>query len=274
MIAESIKKLQEIVKANCSRALGKPGIGLILGSGLGGIADDVREGCTIPYKQIPHFVHPTIEGHAGEMILGKLVGKEVCIMKGRVHFYEGYTMREITYPIRVMAGLGIRNLIITGAAGGISKNFKSGDLVVITDHINFMGDNPLIGDRTQAQSITFTNMENVYDRDLISLVLSCAKALKIRLQQGVYIGMTGPAYETPAEIEMVRRMGGDLVGMSVVPESIVGKQLGLKILGICCVTNMVAGTSKEPMSHQSALRVAERAATKFARLLKEIVKRI
>ncbi len=195
-------------------------------------------------------------------------------MKGRVHFYEGYSMREITYPIRVMAGLGIKNLIITGAAGGISKNFKPGDLVVITDHINFMGDNPLIGDRTQGQSITFTNMENLYDRNLISTVLSCAKALKIRLQKGVYIGVTGPSYETPAEIEMARRMGADLVGMSIVPESIVGKQLGLKILGMCCVTNMAAGTSKEPVTHQSALRVAERAATKLARLLKEIVKRI
>ena len=274
MIAESLKTLQEIVKANYSRALGKPGIGLILGSGLGGIADDVREACTIPYNQIPHFVHPTIEGHAGEMVLGKLEGKEVCVMKGRVHFYEGYTMREITYPVRVMAGLGIENLIITGAAGGINENFEPGDLVLITDHINFMGDNPLIGDRTQGQSITFTNMENVYDRDLISLVLNCAKALKIKLQQGVYIGVTGPSYETPAEIEMARRMGGDLVGMSVVPESIVGKQLGLKILGISCVTNMATGTSKEPMSHQSALRVTERVKAKLSRLLKEVVKRI
>lgn len=274
MIAESLKALQEIVKANHSRALGKPGIGLILGSGLGGIADDVREACTIPYNQIPHFVHPTIEGHAGEMVLGKLEGKEVCVMKGRVHFYEGYTMREITYPVRVMARLGIKNLIITAATGGINKNFSPGDLVLITDHINFMGDNPLVGDRTQGQSITFTNMENVYDRDLISIVLSCAKVLKIKLQQGVYIAMRGPSYETPAETEMARRMGADLVGMSVVPESIVGKQLGLKILGISCVANMAGGTSKEPMNHQSVLRVAERAKAKLSRLLKEIVKRM
>lgn len=274
MIEESLKTLQEIVKANCSRALGKPRIGLILGSGLGGIADDVREACTIPYNQIPHFVRSTIEGHAGEMVLGKLEGKEVCVMKGRVHFYEGYTMREITYPVRVMARLGIENLIITAATGGINKNFSPGDLVLITDHINFMGDNPLIGDRTQGQSITFTNLENVYDRDLISIVLSCAKVLKIKLQQGVYIAMRGPSYETPAETEMARRMGADLVGMSVVPESIVGKQLGLKILGISCVANMAGGTSKEPMNHQSVLRVAERAKAKLSRLLKEIVKRI
>jgi len=274
MIEESLKTLQEIVKANCSRALGKPRIGLILGSGLGGIADDVREACTIPYNQIPHFVRSTIEGHAGEMVLGKLEGKEVCVMKGRVHFYEGYTMREITYPVRVMARMGIENLIITAATGGINKNFSPGDLVLITDHINFMGDNPLMGDRTQGQSITFTNMENVYDRDLISIVLSCAKALKIKLQQGVYIAMRGPSYETPAETEMARRMGADLVGMSVVPESIVGKQLGLKILGISCVANMAGGTSKEPMNHQSVLRVAERAKAKLSRLLKEIVKRI
>ena len=274
MIKESLKTLQEIVKANCSRALGKPRIGLILGSGLGGIADDVREACAIPYNQIPHFVRSTIEGHAGEMVLGKLEGKEVCVMKGRVHFYEGYTMREITYPVRVMARLGIENLIITAATGGINKNFSPGDLVLITDHINFMGDNPLIGDRTKGQSITFTNMENVYDRDLISIVLSCAKVLKIKLQQGVYIAMRGPSYETPAETEMARRMGADLVGMSVVPESIVGKQLGLKILGISCVANMAGGTSKEPMNHQSVLRVAERAKAKLSRLLKEIVKRI
>lgn len=274
MIEESLKTLQEIVKANCSRALGKPRIGLILGSGLGGIADDVREACTIPYNQIPHFVRSTIEGHAGEMVLGKLEGKEVCVMKGRVHFYEGYTMREITYPVRVMARMGIENLIITAATGGINKNFEPGDLVLITDHINFMGDNPLIRDRTKGQSITFTNMENVYDRDLISIVLSCAKVLKIKLQQGVYIAMRGPSYETPAETEMARRMGADLVGMSVVPESIVGKQLGLKILGISCVANMAGGTSKEPMNHQSVLRVAERAKAKLSRLLKEIVKRI
>ncbi len=274
MIKESLKRLREILEANRPQPPGKPEIGLILGSGLGGIADDVREACSIPYSQIPHFVHPTVEGHAGEMILGKWEGKQVCVMKGRAHFYEGYTMKEITYPVRVMAGLGIENLIITGASGGINENFAPGDLVVITDHINFMGDNPLIGDRTQGESIAFTGMENVYDRDLISLVLGCAKALKIKLQKGVYIGMTGPSYETPAEIEMARRMGGDLVGMSVVPESIVGKHLGLKILGIACVTNMAAGTPPEPVSHGSTLKVAERARAKLAGLLKEVVKKI
>ena len=274
MIEETLKTLQEIIKANSSRALGKPRVGLILGSGLGGIADDVGEACTIPYTQIPYFVHPTVEGHAGEMILGKLEGKEVSVMKGRVHFYEGYTMREITYPVRVMAGLGIENLIITGAAGGINENFEPGDLVLVTDHINFMGDNPLIGERTQGQTITFMDMKNVYDRALIGLALRCAKALKIKLQQGVYIGVTGPSYETPAEIKMARRMGGDLVGMSVVPEAIVGKQLGLRILSISCVTNKATGTSKELMSHQFALKVAERAKAKLSRLLKEVVRRI
>jgi purine-nucleoside phosphorylase len=274
MIGETLKALEKIVKANCSRVLGKPKVGLILGSGLGGIADEVGEACTIPYIQIPHFVHPTVEGHAGEMVLGKLEGKEVCVMKGRAHFYEGYTMREITYPIRVMAGLGIENLIITGAAGGINEDFKPGNLVLITDHINFMGDNPLIGDRTWGQTIAFTDMKSVYDKALIGIVLTCAKALKIRVQQGVYIGVRGPSYETPAEIEMARRMGADLVGMSVVPEAIIGKHFGLKILGISCVTNMATGTSKEPMSHQFALRVAERAKAKLSRLLREVVKRI
>jgi len=274
MIEETLKALEKIVKANYSRVLGKPKVGLILGSGLGGIADEVGEACTIPYIQIPHFVHPTVEGHAGEMVLGKLEGKEVCVMKGRAHFYEGYTMREITYPIRVMAGLGVENLIITGLAGGINENFKPGDLVLITDHINFMGDNPLIGDRTWGQTVAFTDMKSVYDKAMIGIVLTSAKALKIRVQQGVYIGVRGPSYETPAEIEMARRMGADLVGMSVVPEAIIGKHLGLKILGISCVTNMATGISKEPMSHQFALRVAERAKVKLFRLLREVVKRI
>lgn len=274
MITDTLETLQEIVKASYSRALGKPGIGLILGSGLGGIADDVREACIIPYTQIPHFVHPTVEGHPGEMVIGKLEGKEVCMMKGRAHFYEGYTMREITYPIRVMAGMGIKNLIITSAAGGINENFKPGDLVLITDHINFMGDNPLIGEKTEGRTVGFIDMNTVYDRGLIGTAMSCAKALKINLRRGVYIGVRGPSYETPAEIEMARRMGGDLVGMSVVPEAIVAKQLGLKILGISCVTNVGAGVSKEAMSHQFALRVAKGIERKLSRLLKEVVKRI
>jgi purine-nucleoside phosphorylase len=274
MITDTLETLQEIVKASYSRALGKPGIGLILGSGLGGIADDVREACIISYTQIPHFVHPTVEGHPGEMVIGKLEGKEVCMMKGRAHFYEGYTMREITYPIRVMAGMGIENLIITGLAGGINENFEPGDLVLITDHINFMGDNPLIGEKTEGRTIGFIDMNTVYDRGLIGTAMSCAKALKINLRRGVYIGVRGPSYETPAEIEMARRMGGDLVGMSVVPEAIVAKQLGLKILGISCVTNVGRGVSKEAMSHQFALRVAKGIERKLSRLLKEVVKKI
>jgi len=274
MIAETLKALRDIANANCSRAVGKPRIGLILGSGLGGIADEVEQAYTIPYTQIPHFVHPTVEGHAGEMVLGKLEGKEICVMKGRAHFYEGYTMREVTYPVRVMAGMGIEILIITGAAGAINRKFEPGDLVLITDHINFMGSNPLIGDRTRDETIAFTNMKSVYDRTLIGLALSCAKGLKIKLRQGVYIGVAGPSYETPAEIEMARRMGADLVGMSVVPEAIVGKHLGLNILGISCVTNVASAISKEPMSHQFALKVAEVAKVKLSRLLKEVVKGI
>jgi len=274
MITDTLEALQEIVKTNFSRTLDKPRIGIILGSGLGRVADDVREACTIPYAQIPHFVHPTVEGHAGEMVIGKLEGKEVCVMKGRAHFYEGYTMREITYPVRVMAGMGIENLIITGAAGGIKENFEIGNLVLITDHINSMGDNPLTGERREGRTITFIDMSNVYDKILIGIALSCAKALKIKLRRGVYMGVRGPSYETPAEIEVARRMGADLVGMSVVPEAIVAKQLGLKILCISCVTNVATVISKEPMSHQFVLKVAEGMKPRLSKLLKEVVKRI
>jgi len=274
MIEDTLKALQEKLNTKSSRGVAKLGTGLILGSGLGGIADEVKEACAIPYTQIPHFVQLTVRGHVGEMVLGKLEGKDVCVMKGRPHLYEGYTMKEITYPVRVMAGLGIKNLIITGAAGGINRNFEPGDLVLITDHINFMGSNPLIRDRTHDEAVAFTDMRSTYDRTLINLAQSCAKDLKIKLQQGVYIGVTGPSYETPAEIEMARRMGADLVGMSVVPEAIVGKHLGLKILGIACVSNMAALISKQPMSHELALKVAEGARAKLSRLLKEVVKEI
>jgi len=272
MISDSLKRLQEILRVKCAEAWRKPKIGLILGSGLGGIADEVAEALRIPYAQIPHFVRPTVEGHAGEMVIGKFGGKAVCVMKGRPHLYEGYTMKEITYPVRVMAGLGIESLIIIGASGGINEDFEPGDIVLITDHINLMGDNPLIGEKMGGRTVSFPNMKSVYDKNLIDTALTCGKALKIKLQQGVYIAVRGPAYETPAEVEMARRVGADLVGMSVVPEAIVGRQLGLKILGISCVTNKA--TSKQPLSHDFALKVAEGAKGKVSRLLKEVVERI
>jgi len=272
MIGDTLKRLQEILRVKCAEAWRKPKIGLILGSGLGGIADEVAEALRIPYARIPHFVYPTVEGHAGEMVIGKFGGKAVCVMKGRPHLYEGYTMKEITYPVRVMAGLGIESLIITGASGGINEDFEPGDIVLITDHINIMGDNPLIGEKIGGRTVSFTNMKSVYDKTLIGTALTCAKALKIKLHRGVYIAVKGPSYETPAEIEMARRVGADLVGMSVVPEAIVGKHLGLKILGISCVTNKA--TSKQPLSHHFALKVAEEAKGKVSRLLKEVVKRI
>jgi len=274
MIEETLRALENIVKTKFSRTLGKPGIGLILGSGLGGIADEVREGCRIPYAQIPHFVYPTVEGHLGEMIIGKLEGKEVCVMKGRAHFYEGYTMKEVTFPVRLMARMGIKILIITGAAGGINENFKPQDLVLIKDHINLMGDNPLMGEKTGDGTISFIDMNEVYDKYLLRAVLNCAKTLKIKLRQGVYIGVRGPSYETPAEIRMARRMGADLVGMSVVPEATVAKQLGLKIVGISCITNISMATSKEPTSHAVILKIAESIRPKLSRLLKEVIKRI
>jgi len=274
MLEETLRTLQEIVRAKSLRGSFRPGIGVILGSGLGRIADEVQEPFTIPYAEIPYFIQPTIEGHAGEMVLGRWGRKEVCVMKGRIHYYEGYTMKEITYPVRVMAGLGIATLIITGAAGGINRNFKPGDLVLITDHINFMGTNPLIGDRSQGGITKFTDMGSLYDKNLADIALNSARSLKIEVKRGIYIGVAGPSYETPAEIEMARGMGADLVGMSVVPEAIVGKSLGLRILGIACITNRATGISKKPVSHGLTLKVAEEAREKLARLLKEILKRI
>ncbi|MDD3151129.1 MAG: purine-nucleoside phosphorylase [Candidatus Gastranaerophilales bacterium] len=223
----------------------QPEIGLILGSGLGDIANEIK-GTIVPYSKIPEFETSTVEGHAGQLVLGEFCNKKVIAMQGRYHFYEGHSLQTVTYPVKIMKKLGVKTLIVTNAAGGVNKDFYPGDLMIITDHINLLGSNPLIGENDKSLGERFPDMSNAYDKNLISLAEKIAKKLKIKTQKGVYAGLTGPSYETPAEIRMLRILGADAVGMSTVPEVIVANHMKMNVLGISCITNMAAGILDQP----------------------------
>lgn len=249
----------------------RPVMGLILGSGLGVLAEEIDEPIIIPYEDIPHFPTSTVAGHKGQLVIGKLKGKKVIAMQGRFHYYEGYTMKQVTFPVRVMKHLGIQSLIITNASGGINKRFSPGDLMIITDHINMMGTNPLIGPNNNELGERFPDMSQVYDQIYIDHAKTCAEKLQLNIQEGIYVGNTGPVYETPAEIDMLRIMGGDAVGMSTVPEAIVARHAGLRILGISCISNMAAGILDEPLSHEEVIQTTEKVKANFLHLLKKII---
>lgn len=250
----------------------KPEVALILGSGLSSIADSVSDAVRIPFGEIPHFAKSTVEGHKGELVIGKLSGKNVFIMAGRLHFYEGHTMKGITYPQRLMKHLGIEKLIITSAVGAVNKRFKPGDIMLIVDHINFMGENPLMGPEGALQGTRFPDMSTVYKDELIEKAEKCAKASKIKIQKGVYIAGTGPSYETPAEVKMARILGADVVGMSTVPEAIVANHCGIKVLGISYISNMAAGILAQPLNHQEVIEIGRKIERRLSDYIKEIVK--
>ena len=231
----------------------KPTIAIVLGSGLGSLAYEIQDTIEIPYDEIPHFKVSTVPGHEGKLIFGKLFGKDVVAMQGRIHYYEGYTMQEITLPIRVFALLGVETLIVTNAAGGINPKFKAGNLMVITDHINMSGNSPLIGPNVEILGPRFPTMKQVYSPDLIALVKKTAGELKIEMQEGVYAFMPGPQYETDAEVKMLATLGASAVGMSTVPEVICASHSGMRVLGISCITN-VAGSMET--SHEEVLEIA------------------
>lgn len=219
-----------------SRITGQPETAIILGSGLGSLADQIEEATVIPYAEIPHFMHSTAAGHKGNFICGKLGGRQVLAMQGRFHYYEGYTMQQVTFPVRVMKLLGIRNLLVSNAAGGINTTFKVGDLMIIRDHINMMP-NPLIGPNNEQFGTRFPDMTRAYDREFIRLVEETAASLDIPLKKGVYVGLTGPSFETPSEYAFYGRVGGDAIGMSTVPEVIVARHAGLRVFGMSVITN-------------------------------------
>jgi purine-nucleoside phosphorylase len=252
----------------------RPKIALVLGSGLGAFADELTDATRIPYEKIPHFPRSTAVGHAGVLAIGKAGGIAVAAMQGRVHLYEGYSAREVAFAMRVFGRLGIRSAILTNAAGGINQEFKQGALVVIRDHINLQGANPLIGPNDERFGPRFPDMTQAYWRSYREIALAEAKRLGIEAHEGVYAALTGPSYETPAEIRYLRAIGADLVGMSTVPEVIAARHMGMRVLGISCVTNMAAGILDRPLDHAEVIETGERVKGQFIALLRAVLPRI
>ena len=249
----------------------RPNIALVLGSGLGAFADELSNAVRIPYTKIPHFPRSTAIGHAGQLVLGSVEGIDVVAMQGRVHFYEGYSIKDVAFPIRVLVRMGVKAVILTNAAGGIKKDFTQGRLVVISDHINLQGANPLIGPNDEHFGPRFPDMSAGYDKKFRELALAEGRRLGINLGEGVYAALAGPNYETPAEIRYLRSIGADLVGMSTVPEVVAARHSGMRVLGISCVTNAAAGILDQPLDHREVLETAERIKGQFIGLLRAVI---
>jgi len=251
-----------------------PRAAVVLGSGLGGVADAIKDPIDIPYEEIPHFVTSTVQGHAGKLIIGSCDGVDVVLMKGRFHYYEGYSMEEVTLPVRVFSVMGIQTLVLTNAAGGTASHLKPGSLMAITDHINMMGENPLRGANDQRFGPRFPDLTAVYTPGYVEVAHEVAREIGVVLSEGVYMALRGPSYETPAEIRMMRKLGADAVGMSTVPEAIVARHCGMKVLAISCITNVAAGLTKSEINHEEVMEVGENAGRKLAELIVRVIPRI
>ena len=249
----------------------RPKIALVLGSGLGAFADEFAGATRISYARIPNFPRSTAVGHAGQLVIGKVDGIEVAAMQGRVHLYEGYSVKDVAFPIRVFARMGVKAVILTNAAGGIKKDFTQGRLVVLSDHINLQGVNPLSGPNDENFGARFPDMSVAYDKRFRELTLAEGRLLGIELGEGVYAALAGPSYETPAEIRYLKTIGADLVGMSTVPEVIAARHSGMRVLGISCVTNAAAGILDQPLDHNEVLQTAERVKGQFIALLRAVI---
>ena len=252
-----------------------PRVGLVLGSGLGSFAQKLKNRIAIQYEEIPHFPVPSgVVGHAGELVLGDVGRTPVVVLSGRVHFYEGRPMTDVVYPARVLARLGVGAVVLTNAAGGVRRTFKPGDLMLISDHINAFGTNPLIGPNEEAIGHRFPDMSAVYDKNLRRLAKATARELNVPLREGVYLGNSGPSYETPAEIRAYRTVGADAVGMSTIPEAIALRHAGVRVLGISTITNMAAGILPQPLDHSEVLATTKRVGERFVRLLTALVPKV
>ena len=267
LIKESVKFIQK--KKNFH-----PKVGIVLGSGLGEFVNRMENKVIIPYIEIPHFKKVSVKGHDGKLILGTIHGVSIIAMQGRFHFYEGHELSEVVYPVHVLKALGVETLFLTNAAGGVNLSYCAGDLMLITDHINLTGHNPLLGPNDENTGPRFPDMTHAYDSHLIDLVEECARIHYIPLQKGVYTGVLGPSYETPAEINMIRILGGDAVGMSTVPETIVANHIGLKVCGISCITNMGAGVFDRKLNHDDIKEEAMKSMENFTNLLTHTIKRL
>jgi purine-nucleoside phosphorylase len=275
---EEVSKAAEFLKEKLGAL--KPRIGIVLGSGLGAVADAVADPVVVSYSEIPNFPQSTVEGHAGKMVAGLLGGVPVVVMRGRVHYYEGYTPEQVTFPMRVLGALGLRAVVLTNAAGGIADGLRVGQLVVLCDHINLLGWNPLVGPNEPkfgylpGGGLRFFDMTEAYSKRLRVLVHEIAEADGSPIREGLYLAVSGPSFETPAEIRAFRTMGATLVGMSTVPETIVARHMGLEVLGISCVTNLAAGLSESQLSHEDVFEAGHQVETRLASLLERLAPKI
>jgi len=269
-----IEMIDEAVRYIRGRSTMQPEIGVILGSGLGDVVDAVEIETAIPYAEIPGAKASTVLGHQGRMIFGRANGRRVVVMQGRVHYYEGYEMSEVMFLSRVIGRLGIRQLIVTNAAGGVNTSYVAGDLMLISDHINLMGPNPLRGPNIEALGVRFPDMSEAYPESLRLIARGVAKEIGVEVKEGVYLALSGPSYETPAEIRAFRVMGADAVGMSTVPEVIAMSHMGIPVLGISCITNMAAGILKQKLTHQEVIDTTTRVQKQFTELVLGVLKRL
>jgi purine-nucleoside phosphorylase len=272
--SEVYQKIREAVTAIQARSPITPKIGVILGSGLGGLADQCKDAVTIPYTDIPHFHGTSVEGHAGKMILGTFHGVPTVFLQGRFHVYEGYPMEEVVLPTRVVCALGVETLVLTNAAGAVNTRYRPGDLMIIEDHINLMGDNPLKGPNIAELGPRFPDLSEAYFKEGIELLKGVAAELNMPVYGGVYAGLLGPTYETPAEIRMLRTLGAEAIGMSTVPETIAANHLGVRVAGVSCITNLAAGSTPQKLSHQEVIENSLLGAVKLQKLLEKAIPRL
>ncbi len=286
---EKAKETSEFIKSRYARDIK---VALVLGSGLGAFADEVENKIVIPYEEIPHFARSTVEGHAGQLVLGEVSGVPVAVQQGRFHYYEGYEMSEVIFPVRVFGVMGVKSLILTNAAGSVDMDFKQGTLMLIRDHINLLGVNPLRGANDERFGVRFPDMTEVYSVKYQDIAIGVAREMAAEkalageqrtgkkqeadriLRRGVYCALSGPSYETPVEVRMLRLLGADAVGMSTVPEAITARQMGIKVLGISCITNLAAGISDEVINHEEVMETGAKVSTTFRELLRRIVPKI
>ena len=268
-LEKTIRSAATVVRTFTKR---KPTVGIILGTGLGKLASRVRKKVVIPYNEIPHFPQTTVDVHAGELVIGELAGKTVAMLSGRFHYYEGYSMHQITLPVRVLKAIGVKSLVVSAAAGGMNPQYRLGDIVVIEDHINLMGDNPLIGPNDDTLGLRYPDMCAPYDPQLIDLALDAALKRNVRCHSGVYVGVSGPNLETRAEYRFLRAIGADVVGMSVVPEVIVAVHAGLRVLGIAVATDLCLPDALKPANIEEIIKTANAAEPKMSRMVEDVIK--
>ena len=268
MFYEKVKESAQFIQGRTSL---RPTTGIILGSGLGSLVDIMEERTVIPYTEIPNFPRSHVAGHAGNLVIGRIGQEIIAAMQGRFHYYEGFTMKEVTYPIYVMKLLGIENLIVTNACGGINRDFEPGDLMILTDYINMLGNNSLIGENDERFGVRFPDMSEAYAKELIRKAEKTAEKLGISCKKGVYAIFSGPCYETAAEIRAYERLGADAIGMSTVPETIAANYLGMKVLGIACITNMATGIAKTKHSHEEVMRIAGESSEKMCSWVRQLL---